>query len=249
MFSFGSGVLLGVRSDVINATPVNFGLIQEVALDISFDTKQLYGQYQYPVAVARGKAKFGGKAKLARISGIAFGDLFFGITAVAGQVASAYGEGPTAIPATPWTLVVANGATFVDDLGVINAATGLPLKKVAAAPTAGQYSVTVATGTYLFAAADNVSGISVMISYTYTIAGTGEKIVVTNQLLGTTPTFMCNLYTTFQGKALNVKMPNCVSSKLTFPTKLDDFVMPDFEFDVYGDAAGNVATWSFGETG
>ena len=247
MFSFGSGVLLGFRNDIATSTPINFGLIQEVGLDIGFDTKELYGQYQYPVAIARGKAKFTGKAKLARISGLAFGNLFFGITPVAGQIATAFGEGPTAIPATPFTITPSNAATFQDDLGVINAATGLPFTKVASAPTAGQYSVNATTGVYTFASADNVSAISVLINYTYTIAATGEKIVVTNQLLGTTPTFQANLFTTFQSKALNLKVPLCTSSKLSFPTKLDDFVMPDFEFSVYADAAGNVATWSFGE--
>lgn len=247
MFSFGSGVLQGFRTDISNGTPINFGLIQEVNIDLGFDTKELYGQYQFPVAIARGKAKFSGKAKLARISGVAFGNLFFGITPVAGQVATAFAEGPNAIPATPFTITPSNAATFVDDLGVVNSATGVPFTKVASGPTAGQYSVNATTGVYTFASADNVSGISVLISYTYTIAGTGEKIVMTNPLLGTTPTFQANLFTTFQSKAVSLKLLNCTSSKLTFPTKLDDFVMPDLEFQMYADAAGNVGTWSFGE--
>lgn len=244
MFSFGSGVLQGFRTDVATQTPINFGLVQEVNLDVAYDTKQLYGQYQYPVAIARGKAKFSGKAKLARISGIVFGSLFFGITPVAGQVATSFAESGT-IPGTPYAVTPANAATFVDDLGVVNSSTGLPLTKVASGPTTGQYSVNATTGVYTFAAADTT--LVMLISYTYTISATGEKIVVTNQLLGTTPTFQANLYTTFQSKAVSIKMPNCVSQKLTFPTKLDDFVMPDFEFDVFADASGAVATWSFGE--
>lgn len=248
MFSFGSGVLQGFRTDVATQTPINFGLIQECSLDLAFDTKELYGQSQFPVAIARGKAKFGGKAKMARISGLALGTLFFGITPVAGQVATSFGEGPTAVPATPFTITPANAATFVDDLGVVNSATGLPFSKVASGPTAGQYSVNATTGVYTFASADNVSGISVLISYTYTIAGTGEKIVITNQLLGTTPTFQANLFTTFQSKAMNFKLPNCVSSKLVMATKLDDFVLPDFDFSIFADAGGAVGTWSFAET-
>jgi hypothetical protein len=31
MYSFGSGVLLGTRTDIPNATPVNFGLVQHTA--------------------------------------------------------------------------------------------------------------------------------------------------------------------------------------------------------------------------
>ena len=78
MFAFGSGVLLGTRTDVANATPVNFGLVQEVQLDLQFTAKELYGQYQFPVAIARGQGKATGKAKMAQISGLAFNNLFFG---------------------------------------------------------------------------------------------------------------------------------------------------------------------------
>lgn len=248
MFAFGSGVLIGKRTDLADQTPINFGLVQEVTLDLSFDTKELYGQYQLPVAIARGKGKFTGKAKMANISGLALGTLFFGINPAAGQVATIFGEGPTAIPVTPFTLTVANGATWTKDLGVVNAATGLPLTLVTAAPDAGQYSV-AAGGIYTFSSADNVAGVEVLISYNYTISATGQKIVQVNALLGTTPTFEANLYTTFQGKPLTVQLPNCVSSKLAMATKLDDFLIPEMDFDIFADAAGNIGTWSFADAG
>jgi hypothetical protein len=41
MYSFGSGVLLGTRTDVPNATPVNFGLVQEVTIDETATIKEL----------------------------------------------------------------------------------------------------------------------------------------------------------------------------------------------------------------
>lgn len=242
MFSFGSGVLQGFRTDVANSTPVNFGLVQEVTADWNFDLKEGYGQYQMPVVIARGKGKMTFKAKALRISGLAFANFFFGISAATGQVATSFAESGT-IPATPYAVTVANSATFVDDLGVVAFTTGLPLTKVASGPTTGQYSVSA--GVYTFAAADTTK--VMLISYTYTISATGQKIVVTNQLLGTTPTFQANLYSTFQSLPLTVKLPNCVSGKLGFSTKLDDYAMPDFEFSAFADASGNVATWSFGE--
>lgn len=243
MFSFGSGVLLGFRTDIAVQTPINLGLVQEVTLDLSFDTKELYGQYQFPVAIARGKAKFTGKAKLARVSGLAIGTLFFGITPVAGQIATIFAEAGAVPGVSTYTITVAQSAQFLDDYGVVYATTGLPFTKVASGPTIGQYSV--AAGVYTFAAAD--ANAAVLLNYSYTISAAGEKIVSINKLLGDTPTFQCVLYTTFQGKAVSVKLPNCTSSKISFPTKLDDFTMPDFEWDIYADAAGNVATWSLGE--
>ncbi len=209
MFSFGSGVLLGTRTDVANATPINFGLVQEVQLDLSYTSKELYGQFQWPVAIARGQGKITGKAKMARISGIAFNNLFFGQTLATGQLG----------------------------------ATGLPLTKVASAPNAGQYSV--AAGVYTFGSGD--AGKAVLISYTFTLAGSGQQVTLPNPLLGTTPTFQAQLFTTFQGQPLNVKLFNCVSSKLGFHTKLEDFVVPELDFAIAANAAGNVLQWSFAE--
>ena len=75
MFVFGSGVLIGTPQ---GGTPINFGLAQEVSLNIATSTKALYGQYNFPVAIGSGTRKMTGKAKLARISGQALGALFFG---------------------------------------------------------------------------------------------------------------------------------------------------------------------------
>ena len=80
MYSFGSGVLLGTRTDIANATPVNFGLVQEVTIDETATIKELTGQFQRPVAIARGTIKTTGKAKVARISGMAFANLLHDIS-------------------------------------------------------------------------------------------------------------------------------------------------------------------------
>jgi hypothetical protein len=260
-YSFGSGVLFGTRTGVdtsgnavANQTPINFGLVQEVTIDSSFNLKELYGQYQFPVTIARGTAKITGKAKTAKISAIAFNDLFLGMTRATTLVQqTSYNEGGplgTAIPGIPFTITVTNTATFVDDLGVIvltpgsgSYFAGQPLIKVASAPTAGQYSVN-GSGVYTFASADNVSAVKVGISYTYT-QSTGTRIPVTNQLLGYTPTFQMQLFTTFQGNDINVKFYNVTTSKLAFQTKLEDFVMPEFDFSIFADSAGRVYDWSY----
>jgi hypothetical protein len=243
MYSFGSGVLLGTRTDIANATPLNFGLVQEVTIEETATIKELTGQFQRPVAIARGTIKTTGKAKVARISGLAFANLFYGVTPSAGQLATSFAEAGAVAATTPFTIAVANAATFVDDEGVLFAATGSPLIKVASAPAAGQYSV--ASGVYSFNSSD--AGKAVLTSYTYTTSGGGQKFTVANQLLGTTPTFQAVFYTTFQGQAISLKLNNCTSHKLSFHTKLEDFVMPEFEFSCFADAAGNVMTWSFAE--
>ncbi|MGB6176561.1 MAG: hypothetical protein WBF43_09540 [Methylocella sp.] len=243
MYSFGSGVLFGTRTDIANATPVNFGLVQEVTIDETATIKELTGQFQRPVAIARGTIKTTGKAKVARISGIAFSNLYYGFTPSAGQTATAFGEADSVPGSTPFTITVTNASTWVDDAGVLYATTGLPLTLVASSPAAGQYSV--AAGVYTFNTSD--AGKAVLINYTYTISASGQKWTVANELLGTTPTFKAKFYTTFQGQAISLQLNNCTANKLTFQTKLEDFIMPEFDFSCFADASGNVMTWSFAE--
>lgn len=244
MFAFGSGVLLGYRNDVANQTPINFGLLQDVSIDFDGTIKELFGQYQYPVAVARGTTKIGIKASVARISGLMFSSLYFGVSIATGQTLTAYGEaGTIPAPSGPYTITVANSANFVDDYGVVFALTGLPLKKVASSPATGQYSVSA--GVYTFAAAD--ASLGVLISYTYAVSGSGQKFTMSNPLLGTTPSFACSFYTTFQSKPFNIVFNNCVAGKLGIATKLEDFTIPNLEASAYADAAGNVFTMSMGE--
>ena len=133
MYSFGSGVLFGTRTDIANATPVNFGLVQEVTIEETASIKELTGQYQRPVAMARGTIKTTGKAKVARISGLAFASLFYGVTPTTGQLATSFAEAAAVPGASPYTVSVVNASTWVKDLGVLYAATGLPLLQVASA--------------------------------------------------------------------------------------------------------------------
>jgi len=243
MYSFGSGVLIGTRTDIVNATPVNFGLVQEVTIEEAATVKELYGQYQHAIAIARGTIKTTGKAKVARISGLAFANLFYGVTPAAGQLATAFAEAAVVPASTPYAVTPANSTTFADDLGVLYAATGLPLVKVASAPATGQYAL--AAGVYTLSAAD--AGKALLLNYTYQIAASGQNFPVTNQLTGTTPTFQAQFFTTFQGQAVSLKLRNCTSSKLSFGTKIEDFVVPEFDFSCFADATGTVMTWSFAE--
>ncbi len=112
------------------------------------------------------------------------------------------------------------------------------------APASGQYS-RIALGVYTFNSSD--AGKAILANYTYTVSGAGQKFTVANQLLGTTPTFQALFYTTFQGQAISLKLNNCTSNKLSFQTKLEDFVLPEFDFSCFADASGNVMTWSFAE--
>lgn len=258
---FGAGIMFGVGPQVgsVPPTPVAFGALQDVTLDCQFTNKELYGQNIFPEAVGRGQAKVTGKAKHGRVNGNLFNSLFFGQSLVAGQTLLSLNEGGpngTAIPGTPFQITVVNGATFVMDLGVIVQVAGAsalvvgqPMTRVASAPATGQYSVNTATGVYTFASADNVSGVKVTISYTYTSASGGFSLAVNQALQGLAPNFQVVLSDPDPSGAGGMQgiLYACVADKLSLPTKNGDFGITEFDWMCQANAAGNVMLLSTSE--
>lgn len=251
MIVFGSGDLIGSATTdafgntIANPTPIKFGVLQNVSLDISFDVKELYGQGQFAVAVGRGKGKIAGKASMAQINGTLLNSLFFGQTLASGILNDVIDVTGSVIPATPYTITptIPGAGAWTVDLGVVNTA-GVPLTRVVATPTTGQYSVSA--GAYTFASAD--AGATVFISFQYTAASiVAQKSTVMNVPMGYAPFFRADLRMQFQGKTLIFTAWQALSTKMSFATKLDDFMMPGFEFSVFADPIGRVLTYGVSE--
>ncbi|HZT90208.1 MAG TPA: hypothetical protein VFA12_19735 [Stellaceae bacterium] len=247
--SFGAGALWGERVDATGSGigPRQFGVLQDIQIDFDWTTKELYGQYQFPQAIARGQCKITGKAKFARILGLLYSDLFWGITAATGQFAVAEYEAQNVPATTPYTVTVANASSYNDDLGVYYATSGKAFNRVTTPASAGQYSVNFATGVYTFSAAD--ASAALLISYTYNVTTAGSKITLTNQLLGTTPTFKATFYQPIspygiggsaQNAPLALRLNACTASKFSLPTKLDDWTIQEFDFQAFADASGTL---------
>lgn len=242
-YSFGSGVVFGRRtgSSFPTPTPVRFGALQDVSIDISFTTKELYGQYQFPLAIGRGTAKVTGKAKWGQFDALAFNDLFFGNAAAptAGETVTSVQEAQTVASNT--VTVTHNGA--ITDLGVLIASSGQVLTRVASAPSGtGNYSVNESTGVYTFNSANNA--VAVQVSYSYTDSGNGYTVSIANQLLGSSPQFQLVLAETFNSNKLNLVLNACMSNKLSLATKLEDFTVPEFDFQAFADSSNNIGSIS-----
>lgn len=244
-YVFGSGVLFGRKTGVSNPTPVRFGALQDVSVDISFTTKELYGQYQFPLAIGRGTAKITGKAKFGQFNAQAFNDLFFGESSLgSGETVTSVQEAKTV---TANTVTVTNNSTFALDLGVIVANTGQVLQRVASSPSGtGNYSCNETTGVYTFNSAMNNT--SVQVSYSYTDASNGSTITLVNQVLGAAPQFLLVLTETFNSNKLNLQLNACMANKLTMATKLEDFTIPEFDFQAFADASNNIGALSLEAT-
>jgi hypothetical protein len=243
MHQFGSGSMYG--STLIGGVlvPRKFAQLQDIAIDISYTKKKLFGQQQLPLVIVRGQGAITGKAKQANINAAQFNDIFFGQTTAAGQQVPILSE-LGVIPTTPFQVTVVNSATWLSDGGVVDTTSGLTMTRVASAPTTGQYSV--AAGVYTFAAADTGHGVA--IDYVYTLAGSGVTTTLINQQAGTTPNFRGVFVMKSAAspgnavKQLVLTLNYCVSEKLALATKIEDFVIPELDFEAGADLAGNIGT-------
>lgn len=243
---FGSGTMWAIPTidlagnNIAVPTPIPFGAMQDVAIDISYTVKELYGLYQFPIDVARGTAKLTGKAKVAQIQSRLFNQIF-GETLSANEIKVSYQEAAN----TGNNGFNANQTPYLYDLGVIWAANGIPLTRAANAANNGIYAVG-ANGNYSFGVGD--ANKSVKASYAYTgNSATANQWTINNQLLGLSPFFKTVFSTTRAGKVLTVVFNKCISTKLTLTTKLEDFLIPEFDFSMMADDAGVVGSMSVTE--
>lgn len=234
---FGSGVLFGkpvAGNEPTNPTPYKFGVLQEAMIDFKGDLKKLFGQYQFPVATARGKLECNVKGKLAVFDINMLNQLYFAQTQAAGYF----------LIADPETIVISAGAATVShtpvvtDWGVQNTLTGQQFTYVGTAtPAVGEYTVNLTTGVYSFATGDN--GVSAKFSYTYSV-NAGSTITLANQLMGYAPELTMFLYNRFRNKYLAVQLNDVTLGSISIPTKLEDFWIMDFDGSANADATNTL---------
>lgn len=239
---FGIGALWGTRTDAPGVGPDQFAVLQDNSIDFTFELKELYSQLAFPIDIARGKGKITGKAKMARVFAALYADLFFGAAVTPGETNVNENE----IHIATALVTVANATSYVADLGVFyNAAGNLRFNFVTGAPSAiGQYS-TGNNGVYTFFSSD--AGASVAISYVFTDSN-GKTIQITNNFMGYTPTFLGTFYQSrgTQGASgqLTLRLNQCVSNHLTFPSRIDDYAIPDFDYQAFSNGVNSIGTLS-----
>lgn len=243
---FGPGILIATRTDITPGPPINVGYVQEFSMEIAGTTKQLYGQYQFPLAQARATIKATGKFKAATVSGYAMNTLFYGLSlSTASQLAWNI-DSTFTLSTTSSAIQVGSSLTFDQDLGVKYAASGLPLQRVSTGSEAvGKYSITTGSpGLYNFAVGDELAGgTPLKITFTNTQSTSGQSLIVTNQLIGNTPTFQLDYYTALNqptNKPFAIRIYEAISEKQMMQFKLEDFMIPEWDFSFFANASGQV---------
>lgn len=181
-YIFSTGTLVAMPTAGINPAP--FGTLQDVMVDFSGDLKQLHGAYGFSVSNARGKQKVEIKAGNGEIDLGFYNATFFnqGAGVTAGSKKSVIGE-TGVIPATPYQIAPANGATYYLNQGVYDVLTGQRMQQVSSGPTTGQYSLVGAAvgATASFA----TSVMTVTVAPTSGAFAVGQQIVSSGVAAGT----------------------------------------------------------------
>jgi hypothetical protein len=248
MLFFGTGTLVGVRTDLgvgVLATPVRFGDLQEISLDVKFSKKSLKGQKQFDLDTARTGGEISCKAKMARFSGKTIGDIFFNETVATGSRKMADLEAHTIPHDTSYvatTTYPVGHATAIVDLGVLRASDLAPFTRVTAPDATLEYSMVEATGVYTFDVADK--DVPVLITYTYAQT-TGVSFEMTNRTMGTAPYFQMFLQGSYEGNEMFVNLYRVSSGSINFSQKQEDYMVPECEFHPMDNGAYKIGYLSF----
>lgn len=238
-YVFGTGQVYSMPAG--GGAPLRIGALQDVSVDLSADTKELFGQNQFALDTARGKTKVEWKAASGNIDVEAFNSIFFGQTVTQdSELLQAINEAGAVPAMATYTITVANdgAGVFVMDLGVSLVTTGEQLKQVPGAPGAGEYSVS-ALGVYTFNVAQASAAVLINYAYNGTTTGSGS-LLVTNQLMGSTPKLQLFLSQRYSSKTFSMLIFSCVADKLSLPLKQDDYLISELSGTAHANDAGNV---------
>jgi hypothetical protein len=149
--------------------PVHLAEIESLDLNITEEDGDLEDSNGDIIDSFTVKRVIEGTIALKDISGSLLAAITRGVTVAAGTK-QGYAQ-TSVIPTTPFQITVTEGATFADDLGVIDLTAGKAMICAATSTGTNVYAVNTTTGQYTFNTAD--AGHSVLINYRSTKSTTG----------------------------------------------------------------------------
>jgi hypothetical protein len=240
--TFGAGRVFATLN-VVNPTPARALVPQSQGFDFKRKTESLVGENQFPVAVGAGDMEVTGKVEYGETQARVFADIMFGDAGVTGSYIEADGEAGTVAASSPYKITVANSADWIQDLGVINVATGAIYARVAASSEVEGKSYSVAAGVYTFAAGD--TGVNMKISYLYTDSTDGETVVMTNQMQGLIGNFKA-VHVLPWGTQQDIFVFNsCIASANSVSLKKSGFASQSLDYMAFTDSTDSLGTATF----
>ena len=242
--TFGAGRVFAIPN-VTNPTPTRALVPQGQSIDVKRKVESLFGENIFAAAVGVGETEVTGKVEFGKTVASVLANLISGNGTTTGSYFEADNEAGTTLAASPYSYTAVNGATFLYDLGVVNATTGVIYSCVASgSEVAGKsYSVS-ALGVYKFALGD--ASTNVKVSYAYTVAASGVSITLSNQLQGSTGGFQAVHVLPWGTEQDMFVFYNCIASSFALSAKKSGFggTTLDYTAAVNGNNQLGVATFA-----
>ncbi len=242
--TFGAGRMFAT-ANIANPTPARALVPQSQSLDFKRKVESLFGEKQMAVAVGAGSMDVTGKVEYGKINARMFADMLFGDTGTTGQYLEADKEAGTVPSSSTYVITVANSATWLFDLGVVDVTTGNIMSRVAAAAEVAGKSYSVAAGIYTFAAGD--ASANKLISYGYSATGVGETIVMANQTQGLVGNFTAVHVLPWGTEQDMFVLSNCTTSSAGLSLKQSGFATNTMEYTAAANANDQLGTATFAE--
>jgi len=188
-----------------------------------------------------------GKVEYGKTVARVLSDLLFGSGSATGNYMEADKEADSVPAVSTYVITVANAATFLFDLGVVNATTGAIYTCVASgSEVAGKsYSLTAATGVYKFAALD--ASTNVYISYAYSVSTAGETVTLGNQLQGQVGTFQAAHVLPWGAEQDMFVFYNCLAGSSSLSAKKSGFGNSTLDYTAAVNNNGQLGVATFAE--
>lgn len=213
----GAGWVSLIPNGVTNPTPIHVALVSGSTFDLKEEYADLRGEGPDILDRFRTARTLSGKLTISEFSVGLLGAATGGVTVSAGTKLGA--SHSAVIPTTPFQITVTNGATFADDMGVINLTDGKQMTRGATASATNVYSVNTTTGVYTFNTAD--AGDSVLIMYRYTAASQDQTAAVAAVTNDTGAKYAIHCYATKAGKSWGFYVPSASIPGLSASFKRD----------------------------
>lgn len=250
MHPFAMGAVYARPAGAV-VTPVPIAVLTDGTVEFKQTKAFLSGQYKVPIDAGEGALDISIKFKNQDFRASVLAMVLAGTSTAASSTTLAITGESATVPAVsgPYTVTVAQSATFVEDGGVLDLTAGKWLTCVVSGPTTGQYIVSA--GVYTFAAADTLHALSIVYSYTSTTAGV--TLTYQNQVMGPSTGYGLRAYNLGRLPSgvivpCGYKFWNVHFDNLQHGFKADGFASQDLSGRAIQDTASmNVFQWFVGE--
>jgi hypothetical protein len=225
-----------------NQTPIVLQMIDSLSFEYTKETEPVNDANGNRVDSFVKSQTLNGKIETKELESQLIKAVMLGATLAPGSKVGGIHQAP--IPATPFQITVPQGATFAENLGVVDLTAGKKMAVGATSNGAGIYSINVATGVYTFNTAD--VGHQVQIFYRYT-ATDGVTVTASALTSSTTEPVLAIYFNSLTGSKWSIHVPRAKFPNLSVGMSKDTWGTVSLSWEAEVDSLNQLCKFSVKE--